>query len=37
MLFCGLFVAYALRVNLSIGIVAMVDNGSNPEFEVRSE
>lgn len=36
LLFCGLFIAYALRVNLSIGIVAMVDNDTNPDFEVRS-
>lgn len=35
LLFMGLLLAYALRVNLSIGIVAMVDNSSNPDFEVQ--
>lgn len=34
LLFTGLLLAYALRVNLSIGIVAMVDNASNPDFVV---
>lgn len=34
LLFFGLLLAYGLRVNLSIGIVAMVDNSSNPDFEV---
>lgn len=33
--FCGLAVAYALRVNLSVAIVAMTDkNATNPDFEV---
>ena len=33
--FWGLAVAYALRVNLSVAIVAMTDrNATNPEFEV---
>ncbi|XP_053963647.1 putative inorganic phosphate cotransporter [Anastrepha ludens] len=32
--FCGLAVAYALRVNLSVAIVAMTDrNSTNPAFE----
>ncbi|XP_073846868.1 putative inorganic phosphate cotransporter [Musca autumnalis] len=32
--FCGLAVAYALRVNLSVAIVAMTDrNATNPDFE----
>uniref|UniRef100_A0A1I8Q5Y1 Putative inorganic phosphate cotransporter n=1 Tax=Stomoxys calcitrans TaxID=35570 RepID=A0A1I8Q5Y1_STOCA len=32
--FCGLAVAYALRVNLSVAIVAMTDrNATNPNFE----
>ncbi|XP_017473752.1 PREDICTED: putative inorganic phosphate cotransporter [Rhagoletis zephyria] len=32
--FCGLAIAYALRVNLSVAIVAMTDrNGTNPAFE----
>lgn len=35
MLFFGLFLAYGLRVNMSIGIVAMTDNSSNPDFEVK--
>lgn len=34
LLFTGLMIAYALRVNLSLGIVAMVDNSENPEFIV---
>lgn len=34
LLFTGLLLAYGLRVNMSIGIVAMVDNTSNPDFEV---
>uniref|UniRef100_A0A1L8DEJ4 Putative inorganic phosphate cotransporter n=2 Tax=Nyssomyia neivai TaxID=330878 RepID=A0A1L8DEJ4_9DIPT len=34
LLFLLLFVGYALRVNMSVGIVAMVDNSSaNPDFE----
>ncbi|XP_037035937.1 putative inorganic phosphate cotransporter isoform X2 [Bradysia coprophila] len=32
LLFSCLFIAYALRVNLSIGIVAMTDNSTNPDF-----
>ncbi|XP_037945913.1 putative inorganic phosphate cotransporter isoform X3 [Teleopsis dalmanni] len=33
LLFCGLSVAYALRVNLSVAIVAMTDsNSTNPDF-----
>lgn len=36
MLFFGLFLAYGLRVNMSIGIVAMTDNSSNPDYEVRT-
>lgn len=33
--FCGLAVAYAMRVNLSVAIVAMTDsNSTNPNFEV---
>ncbi|XP_055837640.1 putative inorganic phosphate cotransporter [Episyrphus balteatus] len=33
LVFCGLSVAYALRVNLSVAIVAMTDrNSTNPEF-----
>lgn len=35
LLFSCLLVAYSLRVNLSIGIVAMTDNSSNPEFVVK--
>lgn len=34
LLFSCLLIAYSLRVNLSIGIVAMTDNSSNPEFVV---
>ncbi|KAL9917943.1 putative inorganic phosphate cotransporter isoform 2-T2 [Glossina fuscipes fuscipes] len=34
LVFCGLSVAYALRVNLSVAIVAMTDrNDSNPNFD----
>uniref|UniRef100_A0A1B0BN67 Putative inorganic phosphate cotransporter n=1 Tax=Glossina palpalis gambiensis TaxID=67801 RepID=A0A1B0BN67_9MUSC len=34
LVFCGLAVAYALRVNLSVAIVAMTDrNATNPDFE----
>ncbi|XP_065368594.1 putative inorganic phosphate cotransporter [Calliphora vicina] len=34
LVFCGLAVAYALRVNLSVAIVAMTDrNATNPNFE----
>lgn len=33
LLFFGLTVAYALRVNLSVAIVAMTDNSTNPDFE----
>lgn len=33
--FLGLTLAYALRVNLSVAIVAMSDNSSNPQFPVR--
>ncbi|XP_073812051.1 putative inorganic phosphate cotransporter isoform X1 [Musca autumnalis] len=34
LLFCGLSVAYALRVNLSVAIVAMTDKqATNPEFD----
>ncbi|XP_055643877.1 putative inorganic phosphate cotransporter isoform X2 [Toxorhynchites rutilus septentrionalis] len=33
LLFFGLTVAYALRVNLSVAIVAMVDNSANEDFE----
>lgn len=29
LLFSGLFMAYALRVNISVGIVAMVDKSSD--------
>lgn len=33
LVFCGLSVAYALRVNLSVAIVAMTDhNSTNPDF-----
>ncbi|XP_030377794.1 putative inorganic phosphate cotransporter isoform X2 [Scaptodrosophila lebanonensis] len=33
LLFCGLSVAYALRVNLSVAVVAMTDsNSANPDF-----
>lgn len=35
LMFSGLVLAYALRVNISIGIVAMVDNSSNTDFQVR--
>jgi hypothetical protein len=36
LMFFGLSFAYALRVNLSVAIVAMVDrNSTNPDFEVR--
>lgn len=35
LVFCGLAVAYALRVNLSVAIVAMTDkNSTNPNFDV---
>ncbi|XP_055920027.1 putative inorganic phosphate cotransporter [Eupeodes corollae] len=35
LVFCGLSVAYALRVNLSVAIVAMTDhNSTNPDFAV---
>lgn len=35
LVFFGLAVAYALRVNLSVAIVAMTDrNASNPDFPV---
>lgn len=34
LLFSCLLIAYSLRVNLSIGIVAMTDNSSNPDFVV---
>lgn len=35
--FCGLAVAYSLRVNLSVAIVAMTDkNHTNPAFDVSS-
>lgn len=34
LVFCGLSVAYALRVNLSVAIVAMTDrNSTNPDFK----
>ncbi|XP_037952075.1 putative inorganic phosphate cotransporter [Teleopsis dalmanni] len=34
LVFCGLAVAYALRVNLSVAIVAMTDsNSTNPNFQ----
>lgn len=33
LLFFGLTVAYALRVNLSVAIVAMVDKGSKNDFD----
>lgn len=36
LLFTCMLLAYALRVNMSIGIVAMMDNSSNPSFEVRT-
>lgn len=36
LVFLGLTLAYALRVNLSVAIVAMTDNSSNPDHEVRS-
>lgn len=35
LLFFGLAVIYAMRVNLSVAIVAMMDkNASNPDFPV---
>lgn len=34
LIFAGLSVAYALRVNLSVAIVVMTDNSENPDFEV---
>lgn len=35
LLFLGLTLAYAMRVNLSVAIVAITDrNAANPEFEV---
>lgn len=34
--FCGLTIAFALRVNLSVGIVAMTDHTINPDFEVKT-
>lgn len=33
-LFIGLTFNYALRVNLSVAIVAMTDQSINPDFEV---
>ncbi|XP_014102770.2 putative inorganic phosphate cotransporter isoform X1 [Bactrocera oleae] len=33
LIFAGLSVAYALRVNLSVAIVVMTDNSENPDFE----
>lgn len=36
LVFFGLAVAYALRVNLSVAIVAMTDrNSTNPNFQVK--
>lgn len=32
--FCGLTIAFALRVNMSVGIVAMTKSDVNPDFEV---
>lgn len=35
LLFLGLTLAYAMRVNLSVAIVAMTDrHAANPDFEV---
>lgn len=34
LVFLGLTLAYALRVNLSVAIVAMTDNSSNPNYQV---
>lgn len=36
LLFTCMVLAYSLRVNMSIGIVAMMDNSANPEFVVRT-
>lgn len=36
LLFTCMVLAYSLRVNMSIGIVAMMDNTANPAFVVRS-
>lgn len=34
LLFIGLFMSYALRVNISVGIVAMVDNSTDATHNV---
>lgn len=35
LIFCGLCLIYGMRVNLSVAIVAMMDNaGANPNFPV---
>lgn len=34
LLFSGLFMAYALRVNISVGIVAMVNNSTEVKYTV---
>lgn len=37
LLFLGLTLAYAMRVNLSVAIVAITDrHAANPEFQVRT-
>lgn len=36
LMFLGLTLAYAMRVNMSVAIVAMTDkNAANPDFDVR--
>lgn len=34
-MFTGLMLAYAQRVNLSVGIVSMTNHATNPDFDVK--